>query len=917
MNFINFPGRKINAVVIQFSNFRFSANLHFLAIFMWSSVLHVAVTDRCLAQEIPAIQSFNRNQYGGGLKNWNFAEDDDGNLYVANTEGILIFNGMNWQKVFLPNHRVPRCVYKGYDGRIYAGGFETIGFIDRSNPAEPKYVEMGQDILKGTEEEIWHITGNDEQVMFQSFSMMVFLDSSGLELYKPQANIMFGNYIGTRLYVPQIEHGLYIFENDQIKSISPDGIPPYAIISGLQSYHNDHLLIATRNLGLFILDSSFAMPVENHLNTLLKNDQINDLLRLKNGDYAIGTIQNGVYIITPDFQIKYHLNKSNGLTNNSVLSLYETKMGSLCIGLNIGMNLLKLNEETLYYYDVEGTLGSVFTSIYYRGNFYLGTNQGVFIQNDDGKFALVPGSQGQVWNLIQAGGDLLCGHNSGTLQLVGDRFELVCPITGIFHMQLLNENQLLQSTYNGLILLEKSENRWQIARRIEGTDKLVDRFIYKAGEVVGLHPYFGMVFYKLDIPQNRVEFRKIFQDREINIGTNTLGLVELDHTIYAQIDSTLYRVGRLGTMTPLNPEDRNDIMRSYPDLSYRILKPINNNSEQNRLVTYYPDRNEVIRTIEEGYVKDFTRAGPHRPGPELLEVDYLLINNHFKIYNDPLINLDPNEQNITVQVKPSNGFIHDMQQIKYRLEGFDDNWQDLPPNGILDYKHLNYGQYHIQIQQNGGPPYRLMSFNIRPHWYEAWPGFLLYTTLIALLFWAINKRNKNQLRLETDRLNHEKEAALQAERIRAKTDKLEHEVAYKSKMLANTAMTMVQKNNMLNELKEVIKNDDSQPDSIHSFKRKLIKLINRNLNSDESWEIFDRNFAEVHQDFIERFTTAYPDITPGELRLAAYIRMNMSSKEIAPILQISVRSVENKRYRLRKKMQLESDTNLSEYLMRF
>src|SRR5690554_4077519 len=236
MNFINFPGRKVNAVVIQFSNFRFSANLHFLAIFMWSSVLHVAVTDRCLAQEIPAIQSFNRNQYGGGLKNWNFAEDDDGNLYVANTEGVLIFNGMNWQKVFLPNHRVPRCVYKGYDGRIYAGGFETIGYIDRTNPAHPTFVEIGQEILKGTEEEIWHISGNENQNMFQSFSMMIFQDSNGLELYQPQDNIMFGNWIENRLYVPQIQQGLYVFEGGREWTITPSEIPENAIISGLESF---------------------------------------------------------------------------------------------------------------------------------------------------------------------------------------------------------------------------------------------------------------------------------------------------------------------------------------------------------------------------------------------------------------------------------------------------------------------------------------------------------------------------------------------------------------------------------------------------------------------------------------------------------------------------------------------------------
>src|SRR5690606_37680883 len=136
-----------------------------------------------------------------------------GNLFVANNEGILIFNGLNWQKVFLPNHRVPRCLFRGYDGKIYAGGFETIGYVDRSDPARPVFIEIGGDLLKGSEEEIWHITGSDDQIMFQSFSIMVFKDSNGLELYRPGDNIMFGNWIENRLFVPQIQHGIYVFDH--------------------------------------------------------------------------------------------------------------------------------------------------------------------------------------------------------------------------------------------------------------------------------------------------------------------------------------------------------------------------------------------------------------------------------------------------------------------------------------------------------------------------------------------------------------------------------------------------------------------------------------------------------------------------------------------------------------------------------
>lgn len=869
-------------------------------------------------QEIPAIITYDRNEYNGGNKNWGFAEDDEGNLYVANTEGIMIFNGMNWQMVHLPNHRVPRSIFRGFDGRIYAGGFETIGYIDRTDPSQPAFIEIGQEILQGTEEEIWHITGSQNQIMFQSFSIIVFYDGQEMNLYTPHDNIMFGQWIDGQLWVPQISKGIYKFDNGREQTIIPRNFPDDAVITGFEKIQNDKLIIATRNQGLYILNDSITAPLNNELNKQLKADQINELIRLKNGDYAIGTIQNGVFI-TDDFTvIKYHINKRNGLANNTVLSMYETHEGALCIGLNIGLNILKVQDPDLYYYDVEGKLGTIFTAIFHHDHFYVGTNQGVFVQNKQRQFELVPGSQGQAWNLIAVGDDLLCGHNSGTLQLINGQFMLVSPITGGLYMQLLNDHQLLQSTYNGLVLLERKNGLWQDITRISGTDKLIDRFIYKNGEVVGLHPYFGLVYYKLDLSNSQMIYRKIFQDLETKIGNNALGLLAFQNSILVQIDTTLFKIGNFGALEKAAPSLQALIdQKMHSDIEFHILKPINNNSEHRRLIAYFPEKNMAIKSIEEGYVKQYIPSSkPPESQPEIA-LDFALVNGHLikRTEQDP--ELDPTENNLTFQLRNANGFSKNETVSQYRLHPYDQIWNSMPEDGHLEFKQLNHGSYELQVHTNAAEALTLFNFTILPHWYESWPGVLVLFAFCGILVWFVNQRNNKRLKVEKQKFIKDKEAALKAVRIKAKTDKLEHEVAYKSKMLANTAITMIQKNKMLNELKEVIKKESSRSNSVQSVKGKAIKLIDRNLKSDESWEIFDRNFAEVHEDFLERFKVTYPNITPGDLRLAAYIRMNMSSKEIAPILQISVRSVENKRYRLRKKMNLSSDTNLSEHLMRF
>ena len=89
------------------------------------------------------------------------------------------------------------------------------------------------------------------------------------------------------------------------------------------------------------------------------------------------------------------------------------------------------------------------------------------------------------------------------------------------------------------------------------------------------------------------------------------------------------------------------------------------------------------------------------------------------------------------------------------------------------------------------------------------------------------------------------------------------------------------------------------------------------LNDKENWDIFESYFNEAHRDFIQRLKSEYQDITTGDIRICCLLRMNLSTKEIASLMNISVRAVELRRYRLRKRLQLESDTNLVEFLMKY
>ncbi len=148
-------------------------------------------------------------------------------------------------------------------------------------------------------------------------------------------------------------------------------------------------------------------------------------------------------------------------------------------------------------------------------------------------------------------------------------------------------------------------------------------------------------------------------------------------------------------------------------------------------------------------------------------------------------------------------------------------------------------------------------------------------------------------------------------------EKLQSEIKNKSQQISNVAINVVRKNEILEEIRDELKQvkEDLGVQFPNVHYQKLLHSIERNVAGKDDWQLFEDNFEEVHEQFFKRLRALVPTISPSELRLAACLRMNLSTKEMAPALGISVRGVEIKRYRLRKKLDLPLDSNLVQYMM--
>ncbi len=353
---------------------------------------------------------------------------------------------------------------------------------------------------------------------------------------------------------------------------------------------------------------------------------------------------------------------------------------------------------------------------------------------------------------------------------------------------------------------------------------------------------------------------------------------------------------------------------------------------QEGLIHYTPDIIKDYNISEEVFIKEATFYGKRE------ELTSWFIGNLVNI-TDHETRTVPYSGN-SVMFRFTTPAFEDPGKIyfSYRLLGFDPVWSDWTGINFKEYTNLREGNYTFQIRavntfgtESG---IRSFHFTVRPPLLRSRVAYIFYSLVLGSIiignFLYIRKRILKTRTLE--KIKHEKRLARREEIFREQTalsekeivylrnESLKKEMKFKNKELANATLHLIQKNKTLSYLKEdlhklIKSNPVNNPakDSVNS----LIKKIDRDLRNEKNWELFNSYFDEVHQDFTDRLKDQYEDLSPKELRLCAYLRMNISSKEIAPLMNISVRGVEISRYRLRKKLKLDHNTNLTEFILNF
>ncbi len=348
----------------------------------------------------PRVRSFQSGDYGAENQNWAITQSPDGVLYVANSGGVLIFDGRAWTVRRLPKRPTVRAVAWG-GARLFVGGYGEFGYFPGGAGGQlGDYVSLSAGLPDSEQgEEIWHIEAlADGSVVYQSFSRLYrWSPTAGLHIEQP-GNLMFAHAAGDSLLIPVTGRGLLLQAAGTPPVLLPGSDPGGRAIVAVTGPAAAPLLATQDRLFRYHDGRLHAWSAES--TACLAGQQINRLLSLRGGEVAVGTILGGLYLFAADGRLAYHLSFGDGLGNNTVLALFEDRNGDLWAGLDRGLDLIVRSEPLRYYRPGGQAIGAVYGATTYHGHFYVGTNQGLFVRKPGAaNFSLIPGTAGQVWEL--------------------------------------------------------------------------------------------------------------------------------------------------------------------------------------------------------------------------------------------------------------------------------------------------------------------------------------------------------------------------------------------------------------------------------------------------------------------------------------------------------------------------------------
>lgn len=893
---------------------------------------------------LPFVENYTKADYKGDNQNWSVVQGGDGAMYFANGRFLVRYDGVIWEKYTLPNKTIIRSVF--VDGaKIYTGSYTEFGFWQRkSGIMVYTSLSKNKNLFSGNSnnEEIWKIFKSKNRLYFQSFNELFVYDFSTIKKVRIPFQISYCFQVGDTIYAASVKDGIYIYSNNQFQKIEKWNVLANKIVHGME-HHQGKLYIFTQKDGVFVETAGVLKPWDFDLNQQLKKETVIAAKSIDGTTIVIGTALNGVYLVDTKSKKITNINKNNALDNNSVLSITTDKEQNVWLGLDNGIAHIEINSPISIFTDNTGLLGSVYAMQPNGSGYLLGSNHGVFNWQDK-VLKAVPNSQGQVWDIHKVDSQYIIGHNEGTFVYENGLYSKANNISGGWKLYKSEmDNRYYQSNYSGIIMYNNPIQLTDFLR-VENINKPIKNIAQNKSKEIWAVDNYRSLF--------KINFANDFKTSTVENVSQKNGLLnDFGVKIFNFKNELLFYI--------------NGKWYQYSSLTEKLEKNTMFNQNFSGISDIIPvdEQNFVIIKENTFYLIEFKNKSFYWKVIPQKYYEGKIINQDTKALRKDkalLLNIDDG----FIMIEPFNETSNSTKANTVRIEGFSqskfiNSKSDLDYNQAIElhlisvkfgfsspklfYKlnknkefiaieknkialnNLSSGKQEIIIYEFDGNQYSEVAqytISVNNPWYLSFWMFLLYLTVVVVIFYLYYRWTKiryiEKLKRKEAELIHlnqidqlEKEAANKLKIQEYEKHILEIQVQTKASEVAGKSLSIAKQTEMIESIESIL---SSENDSVQ-MKSKIKKAIKSNSLNKNEWQIFEKNLMKSHEDFVHKLTHNYTSLTSKDIKLCIFLRMNLASKEIAPLMNISYRGVELHRYRLRKKLNILKEENLSNFMI--
>lgn len=932
--------------------------LKFRSFALWILLL---LSSPIYAEWVPLVRTFTPDDYDAGTQNWALLQQQNGWIYAANNYGMLEYDGSRWKLYGIGNSTVVRAIATDTAGVVYAGGTDDFGVFRPNEHGTLIYQSLAENIPERYRHfgEVWKIFWSEERLYVQTRNYIFLIDNDKqVEVIDPGDVIRTSLLIGDEFFVATARD-VYVLSANRLHALRGSEKLRGSVVCALLPYDGQGVLIATDFRGIYLYNGEQVERFRTDADDYIIDNQLYTMA--VNEKYmAFGTVRTGV--VLTDLKGKHcrFLTRENGLQNNTVLSLLFDKAGNLWIGFDKGIDCVQLMLPIERLDNTIVDYGSGYAAYECRGALYLGTNQGLYCLRN-GQLRLVEGSLGQVWSLTEMDGVLLCCHNRGLFEVRGDAFVPIEATDGVWSIEQDSKVEgAIVGTYIGFSVLQHSQQGWKL-RRLNGFNETALYYELDAKGDIWTLTSRGLERLRVHSAEGTVEPEVVLPH---SAARQAYSLSRIGDEIYVSGDTYFGIVGADGVLREGKPTDAHLPIEARYTLvgrdKQRNLWMLCNDklcvatyNEQSGAYSPAMDVMPVGKFLIGGFANiAFLSNGEAVLGgvsgfnkvslsamlsryADTAEGNTLYIRSVRtsspsieKVYGESFpqqvgeVSLPSNVYSLRVEFSGSNTAT-DATMFETRLWPAEKEFTAASAVSYRDFTALRAGSYRLDIRMltPDGIQERSLPISIARPWFLTGYAIAAYVLLGLLIAAYIVQRVRRRIRLNKERVEaraneqlHEQELQI----LKLENDKAQFELKQKSQELSNMILS---ENNRKEFTDAVLRDLHRAIDLLNAGKtddaklrmQTLLQRLQNNSDTSVDWKRFEENFDIVNDKFIQRLKAKYPWMNKQERRMCVYIKMGLQTKEIAPLLNLTTRGVEMMRYRLRQKMEIDSETNLKQY----